>query len=271
MGSFSERYGYKKPRVQESYEGITPEVRVRIWNLFFKIYGGNDGLSYRLLSSVWDKFLKEDLFQFAPGYGVGQLCKWIGEKLNQSSWYEIYDFLEFVWEEDSGHRTIWGYGISQILVDERVPCTFINGLIIPITSPEEIAEITKAIESGDEYKPAREHLEKALAIMTDRKKSDFANSIKESISSLESLAKILLKDKKGILGDLTKKLDIHPCFREGLNKLYGWTSDAGGIRHGKTGKDPEPSLSEARFMLVLASAFFNYLVSTYSPVGEENI
>ncbi|MBI4801053.1 MAG: hypothetical protein HY796_00870 [Elusimicrobia bacterium] len=94
-------------------------------------------------------------------------------------------------------------------------------------------------------------MEKALKHFSDRKKPDFANSIKESISSLESLAQILL-GTKWTLGGLTKKLKIHPCFCEGLNKLYGWTSDAGGIRHGKSGKEPEPSLEEARFMLTFS-------------------
>lgn len=271
MGSFSERHGYKKPYVQESCEGITPEVRTRVWNLFYRLYGGRDGLGQQFLSIVWDKFLKKYISDLSRNFGAAELCKWVWKDVSEGEWHMVYDFVEFVWQENSGYRGIWEHEIGQILIEERAPFRFLNGLIVPITNPEEIAEIKMAIESGDKYKPAREHLEKALAILTDRKKSDFANSIKESISSLESLAKILLNDKKGTLGDLTKKLDVHPAFREGLSKLYGWTSDAGGIRHGKTGKDPEPSLAEARFMLVLASAFFNFLVSIYVPADAGNI
>lgn len=265
MASFSERYGYKKPQVQETYEEVSAEVRTRIWNLFFRLYGGRDGFGYQLLSRVWDKFLKNDLSGFSSNYGCGELCKWVWRDVSEGEWHRIYDFVEFVWQEDSGFRVGWEQEISKILAEERVPCRFINGLIVPITNPEEIGEIQKAMAAGDEFTPAREHLGKAFAILADRNKSDFANSIKESISALESLAKILLKDKNGTLGDLTKKLEIHPAFREGLSKLYGWTSADGGIRHGKVEGDLTPSLPDARFMLVLASAFFNYLISVYAP------
>lgn len=271
MASFSERHGYKKPHIQETHEGLSSEVRTRIWNLVFRIYGGNDGASYYMLAHIWDKFLKEDVSQFSSGYGTPELCKWIGSKLSGLDWHEIYDFVEFIWEDDSGHRLIWDQGISKILEEERVPCRFLNGRIVPITNPEEIVEIQKAVAAGDQFGPAREHLEKAFSILADRKKKDFANSIKESISALESLAKILLKDKNGTLGDLTKGLNIHPAFREGLSKLYGWTCKDGGIRHGKVDGNLAPSLADARFMLVLASAYFNYLIATYAPAAEKNI
>lgn len=268
MEYFSERYRYKKPHVWENWEGLTPEVRTRLWNLFYKTYNSIGESNYNLLSKVWDKFFRKDVSKFAVGYGNSELCKWIYGLLNESAWYEIYDFVEFIWHEDSGRNHIWSDAVNQILSEERVPCRFIKGLVVPITNPAEIEEITKALDAEDTYKPAREHLEKALALLADREKLDFANSIKESISALESLAQILL-GTKGTLGNLTKKLQIHPCFREGLNKLYGWTSDAGGIRHGKSGKEPEPSLADARFMLILVSAFFNYLISIYTPADNK--
>jgi hypothetical protein len=43
-----------------------------------------------------------------------------------------------------------------------------------------------------------------------------------------------------------------------LSRLYGWTSDAGGIRHAIKDAD-EVERTDAQFMLVNCSAFVNYL------------
>jgi len=49
---------------------------------------------------------------------------------------------------------------------------------------------------------------------------------------------------------------------KGYNKIYGWTSDEGGIRHALSDKgDVEITLADARYMLVSCSAFVNYLIS----------
>ena len=79
-------------------------------------------------------------------------------------------------------------------------------------------------------------MKKALALYSDRQTPDYANSIKESISAVESmLAHIIGKEAtlSGNLKELDKLgLDLHPAFKDALGKLYGFTSDSSGIRHG---------------------------------------
>jgi hypothetical protein len=53
---------------------------------------------------------------------------------------------------------------------------------------------------------------------------------------------------------------LHPALAEGLSKLYGWTSDAEGIRHALM-DEPSLSFAEAKYMLVSCSAFVNYLTA----------
>ena len=53
---------------------------------------------------------------------------------------------------------------------------------------------------------------------------------------------------------------------EAFRKLYGYTSDAGGIRHGCidfTNANEE----DAKYMLISCSAFVNYLKVKYSKIG----
>ncbi|MEB7145202.1 hypothetical protein NEM79_21265, partial [Escherichia coli] len=49
-----------------------------------------------------------------------------------------------------------------------------------------------------------------------------------------------------------------------FSQLYGYTSDQGGICHALTEEDVNPTLAEAKFMLVTCSAFSNYLLSKIS-------
>jgi hypothetical protein len=57
---------------------------------------------------------------------------------------------------------------------------------------------------------------------------------------------------------ITDKIELHPDLKEAFYKLYGYTSDAKGIRHSLMEK-PDLDFEDAKFMLVTCSAFSNYL------------
>ena len=73
-----------------------------------------------------------------------------------------------------------------------------------------------------------------------------------------------VRGSQSTLGNTLKKLEtkgvvIHTAMKEGFKKLYGYTSDADGIRHG--GIDfTKASEEDARYMMVSCSAFINYLI-----------
>jgi len=115
------------------------------------------------------------------------------------------------------------------------------------------------------YRAVKIHLESSLKLITDKRKPDFRNSIKESISAVESLCKIITGNENTTLGQALKILDkqkpIPKSLKSGFSAIYGYASDNGGIRHGLLNDDIEPSLEEAKFMLVACSAFVNYLIT----------
>ena len=88
----------------------------------------------------------------------------------------------------------------------------------------------------------------------------YDSSIKEAVSALEALAQKITGEKKGTLGALIKKLNLHPSLREAVSKLYGYTSD-GGIRHAKKDGDPETDFDTAKFVIVTASALINFITA----------
>jgi hypothetical protein len=141
---------------------------------------------------------------------------------------------------------------------------------VQITSEEEIAAIEQALALPDSLKPVREHLGQSLILLSDRKKPDYRNSIKESISAVESLSKIISKQNKATLGPaldaVEKKTKLHAVLKEAFQKLYGYTSDAQGIRHALM-DEPTLDVEDAKFMLISCSAFVNYLVVKAQKAG----
>ena len=103
--------------------------------------------------------------------------------------------------------------------------------------------------------------------MSNKTNPDYRNSIKESISSVESLAKQISKKNTATLGDALKELEkskkLHPSLKNAFNSLYGYTSDAEGIRHALL-KESNLTKADARFMLVCCSAFVNYAIESIS-------
>jgi hypothetical protein len=148
-----------------------------------------------------------------------------------------------------------------VLKREHAAYRIIDGRVVEITSEEEIAAIEEALTAGGEAPGIRTHLRAALAKMSDREEPDYRNSIKESISAVESAVNHMTGGKAS-LGDALKRIDppLHPALQAGLSKLYGYTSDAEGIRHALI-DEPSVDFDDAKFMLVACSAFVNYLLA----------
>jgi hypothetical protein len=72
----------------------------------------------------------------------------------------------------------------------------------------------------------------------------------------------LTGNPKATLGQALKQIEkdnnIHPALKSSFSSLYGYTSDADGIRHALL-EDDNLNQEDAKFMLVACSAFINYL------------
>ena len=134
----------------------------------------------------------------------------------------------------------------------------------------EIKEVESILESP--IKAVRSHIGKSLELLFDRKNPDYRNSIKEFISAVEAICRIISGDEKAelptALRAIEEKSDLHPAFKSALNKLYGYTSDEQGIRHSLI-DETTATFEEAKFMLVASSAFVNYLIGKASKAEIE--
>jgi hypothetical protein len=99
-------------------------------------------------------------------------------------------------------------------------------------------------------------------MLSDKEKPDYRNSIKESISAVESACRLVTGLPKATLSDALKRVpNLHPALALGFDKIYGYTNDAEGIRHSLTTDQAANTYTEAKFMLVACSAFVSYLQS----------
>ncbi len=268
------------------------DLRTSLWNLIYTLYEelGHHGYYY------WPAVAKHLAFHFfkspiddLPDWS--RECRnWIRGMYSALSWHEVYDFIEFLVEH---HKTMaigtpWSSGgtmahpikkeelittINVILESELSGFKFTSGVLSTITNETEIKEIESAIETANEkmLQGVQAHLTTALELLGKRPDPDYRNSIKESISAVESVAKLIsgeekAKGLKDPLNELSDKTYIHEALKKGFLSIYGYTSDDEGIRHPIL-EDTNAGFDEAKFMLVSCSAFVNFLISKADAAG----
>ena len=166
--------------------------------------------------------------------------------------------------------TVYDY-FNAIFQQEYVGYRFIGKYISPISDDEEVTAITESLRNP--FTPVREHIEKANILLSDRDNPDYENSIKESISAVEAICTIIVGKDDATLGKSLKIIEdkgiiIHPVLKIAFDKLYGYTSDADGIRHASGIGGSTSTFEEAKFMLVSCSAFINYLMGIKSKFNK---
>lgn len=275
---FSERYGYKPIREIIQKESMDDNLRNGIWSLF-TIYLWNqvDYSSYQshgnistsnlktLIIAYWLNFFKQPI-DTIPIQFEKVLYK-VRSSFFNCKWHEVYSFIEETLEnyprELKKNKEFFIKELNNSLEKENSVYRIINNEITPITSEQEIQSIEEALKNTNQYSGVQQHLNQALKLMSDRQNPDYRNSIKESISAVESICKIVTDDEKATLGKALKiiedKFGLHPALKGSLSQLYGYTSDGDGIRHAML-EESNLSYIDAKFMLVACTNFINYLI-----------
>lgn len=262
---FSQRTGYKSISKTIQKEGMDEDLRNSIYNAVFEFYPEHH--HHSLYLKIWTDFYKYPISRFARLYQED-----VKNHILTAAWFEVYDLIEFI-VENTDTKPIKQKFIEKcnlILERESSAYRFVDGLITEITSEEEIKTIDESI--NDSPSNVETHLKNALILLSDKKEPDYRNSIKESISAVESICKLIVNDKKTTLGWALKKIeeeskiDLHPSLKAAFKSLYDYTNDADGIRHALK-EESNLNYEDAKFMLVSCSAFINYLIVKSSKNG----
>jgi hypothetical protein len=262
---FSQRIGKRPVRVGLQTDEIDHDLRVVLFNMYkitfidpFLIQT-TAGTARQRLERIWAAGLTRPLDEVPYGYDAS--LRFFKPYILQGDWadvYELFDFCVGVTGSDDLEAIL-----NSVLEQGCSGYRFVDHQLTPITDEIEIGAIEDALQTRDaRLKHARNHLEEALAKLSARKNPDYRNSIKESISAVESAVSLLAGSDKATFDQalrvLDAKGDVHPALKQAFSKLYGYTSDASGVRHCMT-EEPTVGLEEAKYMLVSCAAFINYL------------
>ena len=290
LGGFSEQQNIKKHHPILQVDDFDDGSRIQISNELYKLLGivfGNragyffgPNFSYNL-TDILCKDMLNDVFcernAIAPGYQYDwqKMFEKIHDTIMQATYNEVFDLIQYVclWVESRLFREKGEMfkSLNAIFQKENIGYRFVAGRITPITDNQEMSSIEEACRSPIEG--CRKQIQKAVAFLSDRQNPDYKNCIKESISAVESICQVIVGDEKATLGDALKQLEksglsIHPCLKTAFSKLYGYTTDQGGIRHAEGMFESNVTFEEAKFMLVSCSAFINYLIAEYGKRGN---
>lgn len=283
MTSFSQRKGIKKIKTEIQREYIDSDLRNKLWNLLGGFYFGEiNGIGNRisdfgeldkLFKIMWHNYLRLPIDEM-PKRCDG-LYETIKDYFFRCQWNEVYDFLEFVANNYPNENTNNSFkeACNAILKEELSAYRFVGNEITEVTSEKEITEIEQAMETP--LHVVNTHIENGLKLMSDKKSPDYRNSIKESISAVEAICRVLVGNKNATLGQALDtiekmgKIELNKALKEAFDHLYGFTSGSEGIRHALLEEKVGLDFEDAKFMLVSCSAFVNFLVVKASKAGLE--
>ena len=268
---FSQREGIKPGKSLIQTNSMDDDLRNDLWNALTLRCWDYMEESYihdkTFVKKIWVYHFKKPLDTLPDFWS--NTHKAIKNQYDDYMWYEIYDFIEYV-ANNHFSNSIDKELIklcNSFLESELSAYRFVGGKITQITSQEEISEIEEALNISKPFKTVSVHIKRALALFSDKKSPDYRNSIKESISAVEAICKLVVKKEKPDLGQalkiMEKEIGLHPALKKAFNNLYGYTSDDKGIRHALL-EEAELYPEDAKFMLISCSAFINYLVSKIS-------
>ena len=278
MEWFSLRSGYVRSKAIKAGK-IDDETQNRLWNCFYGIITNSSGSYTDYYSAV--NYILDQLGQLTltmPAHVKNGVEAIRGEWFNK--WYKAFDVIEmFLYfatknEYECPYESeFYREAFNKVLEEVKSGYRFITWQAVPITNPAELELLTQAITS--EFDSVNTHFKKAISFYSDREKPDYENTIKEAISAVESMCCIITKTTgaTATLGATLKKLKdcgiaIHPAMETAFSKLYGYTSDSDGIRHGGIDFTNAPE-EDAKYMLLSCSAFVNYLIVKFGKMDKE--
>jgi hypothetical protein len=275
---FAERMGLRPIRALVQRTDLEEETRNELWNTTYHLTQALRDASQKyqqpevfdhVTGAIWAWEFKKPRDEQPNDNAVWSTVKHV---ILQAEWGDALDLIEAVLNYAKRFKN---YATAEVVPEFAeqynntfevllVGFRFINLNLLPIDSDTDLDAISSAFNEAKPFKGARHHLDQAAKILADRKKSDYANVIKESISAVESVC--VEVTGKHSLGDALKKLKsagviIHPSLEAAWSKMYGWTSDASGIRHGSI-EAPNADQALAKYMLITCSAFVSYVIET---------
>ena len=267
--TFAEREGTKRLPSQLQLGEVSTEIRARVWECIHASIQSDtyqNRVNYNNYTYNWGQILKDCWVRvdhrFVDAFNTqsSSVLKYAKEKMS----VEYSQFLEFI-EFVAQHPKCPGGLVTFVnAIFEECGCAYrvIDSTVVPVSSSEMAATVERAFHDVSGFAGARSHLNSAADHLTRRA---FADSVRESIHAVESVARKISPDSQTLgpaLNEIGKTTRMHPALKKGFSALYGYTSDENGIRHSLIDEsNAQVTEAEALYMLGSCSAFISYLIA----------
>ncbi|MDR2582816.1 MAG: hypothetical protein LBC75_04975 [Fibromonadaceae bacterium] len=276
---FSDRNRIKEENKNIQFEDFDERTRITFCNTLTNVfYGASQTIENNWERMKFEQDICRTILEYVYVEQVGKNLKYTTDFLFENYFYrtikedtynKVLDLIEsfaIIYESMPSHNIYNEYKdmFNHTFECEFVGYKFVENRIVAITDKNEIKAIEEAIEENP-YEKCRNHISKALNLLADRNKKDYSNSIKESLSAVENICQIIVNEQLS-LGQALKQLEkngviIDKALKAAFEKMYGYASDIGDIRHANAFSTEDPSFEYAKYMLVACSAFVNYLIA----------
>lgn len=215
---------------------------------------------------IWDRFFGANVHTLDPSRVPRQFEQFFLE----GAWNQVLDLLEIILTLVPKPRAqTFADHWNQVLEAEHSAYRLVEGQVLPIADQIELDALMAAAKAAQPFAEVSSHLDKARALLADRENVNHANTIKEAISAVEAVARVITGNASATLGEALKTIKksehpFHPTLLSAFSKIYGWTSDEGGIRHAIKEEGTAPDEALATFMVVTCSAFVSYLIRLHT-------
>jgi hypothetical protein len=283
MASFAQRIGKRPVRQLMQRDDLDGETRIELWNVIVVTQEvlsdarretfNTDTTEQDVAVSIWTSEFKKPRDEMPSLLSFWARVK---KAIFEGEWFDVLDLIEATTKLFARHQTVATQSLHVVVADAFNACferclvgyRFIGTEITPVDSTTDSTAVEEAQDAVSGIPGARHALARAVELLADRSAPDYPNSIKESISAVEAVVKRITGE--GTLGAGLNKLEaagltLHPALKGAWSKMYGWTSDADGIRHaGLEAATADQAL--ARYVLVTCSAFVSFLVEEGNKV-----
>ncbi|MDQ1548017.1 MAG: hypothetical protein QOH69_2921 [Actinomycetota bacterium] len=261
--------GVQPPRSVIQASDLDAATRVALWNSLHSAVevmnaeGWNFNYSKpgeALLRDMWASELERPVDEFSTSRATAAAK----ELYLNGEWWAVLDNVQWNlsgvtrhWQRVGGsYREAISSDLSKYLVGFRI----LSDELIPVSNEIELAAIREAATTVGEN--ARKHLQRATSLLASRENPQYAKVVQESVNAVESFVAELTGEhvlSVGLKRLGSSGLPTHQALLGAWDKLYGYTSDAGGIRHGLI-RDEDVDQPLAVYFLVSCSAFINMLL-----------
>jgi hypothetical protein len=263
---FSQRHGYTPIKMDIQLESMDDDLRRNLWDWVSISLGVDQKKRDMAIHTQLFKRPLDELNHYSHAPDSFSFRSTLRSYYDAAQWYQIYDLIELSLEHSSDFfREKYIEPFNQILENNLAGYRYIEGRITPITSPAQIATIEQAFDdvAPVNFAPVHQHLKKALDFYSNRHKPDYANSVRESVTALESLVKLITGTDTVDMNKVKQLLNLDDAkLASSIVSLWGYSNEKPGVRHARgDGDEKSPTASEALLVLSTSATLISYLIA----------